>query len=323
MKDLLLWSPGVVNQSLDPSPNLGDLIIEEYVLSELSSIFCVDPQNIPRIATHQRLRPGDRQKARNADHVFVGGSNLLSSYMDGYFQWDLIMSDALRVRNAILMGAGWWRDQGTCNRYTKYLLWAALSWKGWHSVRDGQALQHLQNIGFKRVLNTGCPTMWSLAEKDLSSISTTRATKALLMLTDYDRHEKHDADLVQLIQNSYQEVFFWPQGAGDRDYAIELGFQGTMLNRSLPALDALLASEVDLDYLGTRLHGGIRCLHSGKRGLVIEVDNRAREIGKDTKLPTVPRGDFDTIRSWLQKSAPVSLSLPTANIAKWKSQFDR
>lgn len=311
----------MINQALRPSPNLGDLIIEEFVLRELQSMFDVTADEIPRMATHQRLRPVERKLAKEADHVFVGGSNLLSSYMDGYFQWDLILSDALRVRNAILMGAGWWRDQGVCNRYTKCLLSAALSWRGWHSVRDSQALKQLQQIGFKRVLNTGCPTMWSLAQKDTASLRTTRASQALLMLTDYDRDETNDRRLVDLLQSSYSQVYFWPQGMADRDYALELGFRGTILDRSLPGLDELLASEDDLDYIGTRLHGGIRCLHRDKRILIIEVDNRAREIGKDTRLPTVARGDFETIESWIQQSDPVELNLPHENIAQWKAQF--
>ena len=318
---ILVWSPGISDHSGAPSSNLGDLIIEEYVLEELATVFDLDPGSIPRIATHQRLRPRDRQMAKDANQVFVGGSNLLSSYMDGYFQWDLIMSDAIQVRKAILMGAGWWRDQGVCNRYTKMLLWMALSWKGWHSVRDNQALAQLKNIGFKRVLNTGCPTMWSLAKKDTSSIPTTQASDVLLMLTDYDRDKKNDAAIVTLLQESYSNVFFWPQGTQDLEYAKELGFRGTVLDRSIAGLDSLLNSHDDLDYVGTRLHGGIRCLHHNKRALIIVVDNRAREIGKDTRLQTVARGDLDTVRNWIKRSQPIALVLPTDDIDRWKSQF--
>lgn len=317
----LVWSPGMLTQSGRPSPNLGDLIIERCVLLELAKIFGIDHRSIDRIATHERLTPPARRKIADSSHIIVGGSNLLSSYMDGYFQWDLIMSDALRVRRSILMGAGWWRDQGACNRYTKLLLWAALSWKGWHSVRDSQAKTHLAQIGFKRVLNTGCPTMWRLLDANLEEIRTKQCSRALLMLTDYHQDEEADKQIVHIMSEAYDEVFFWPQGIGDKAYAERLGFNGFFLDRTLGALDEFLDLYQEVDYLGTRLHGGIECLSKNKRCLTIAIDNRTREIASDTGLPSVPRGDIDAVRKWIDGSEPVTLRLPKSDIERWKSQF--
>lgn len=318
----LLWSPGIKNHRGDLSLNLGDQIIEQAVTHELHKVFGTNLE-IDKISTHQRLGPGERQLVKDADSVIVGGSNLLSSYMDGYFQWDLTMANALSVHRAILMGAGWWKDQGKCNRYTQALLWTVLSWKGLHSVRDSQALAHLQAIGIRNVVNTGCPTMWPFLDQDTSSIRITKGDSVLVMLTDYYPEPEVDRRLLKLLSDSYGKVFFWPQGKGDMKYALELGFSGTMLDYSLEALDQLLCNEPLLDYLGTRLHGGVRCLKAGKRCLTIEVDNRAREIACDTDLPTVVRGDFEAIQKWIQGSKPFRLKLPGKEISRWRAQFKK
>lgn len=318
---IFLWSPGVSNHTGKPSDNLGDLVIEESVRAELVSTFeRIDKLEVA--STHMRLTPAERRLARQADHIIVGGSNLLSSYMDGYFQWDLIMSDAIAMRRAILMGAGWWKEQGVCNRYTKLLLGAALSWRGWHSVRDSYALKKLKQVGFRKVLNTGCPTMWRFAGRDFSDHSRKTAPKVLVMLTDYYPAPKQDKALLDLLNRRYEEVVLWPQGAGDEKYAKELEFDGMMLESSLPALDRFLESEDRLDYIGTRLHGGIRCLNAGHRIMIIEVDNRAREISTDTGLPTVPRGDLESIEKWIQESEEIVLKLPVREIQDWKNQFE-
>ncbi|NBD37245.1 MAG: polysaccharide pyruvyl transferase family protein [Verrucomicrobia bacterium] len=320
-KRLLLWTPGIETHGGRPSANLGDLIIEEAVEAELRTLF---PQwEMQKVSTHLRFGPAHRRQAREADLIVVGGSNLLSSYMDGYFQWDLTMVNAVAARGSVLMGAGWWRDQGVANRYTKILLNLVLSRKFKHSVRDGQAAARLREIHIPKVLNTACPTMWKLAEMDLSRLRTKPAEKVLCMLTDYYPEPELDRRLLDLLKERYKTVYFWPQGLGDEIYSRELSFDGVLLDRNLEALDELLATETELDYVGTRLHGGVRCLKAGKRCLTLEVDNRAREIGKDTGLPTAARSDLEAVRKWTEGSDPVQLRLPRESIQEWKGQFAR
>jgi hypothetical protein len=141
------------------------------------------------------------------------------------------------------------------------------------------------------------------------------------MLTDYDRNPALDRQLLELASRYYDRMYLWPQGQGDAAYASELGYTGRIIDRSLAALDELLATEQALDYLGTRLHGGIRCLKAGKRCLIIEVDNRAREIGRDTSLPTIARDDLAGIQKWIKGSSEVRLWLPVEEIANWRRQF--
>lgn len=56
---------------------------------------------------------------------------------------------------------------------------------------------------------------------------------------------------------------------------------------------------MDIDYVGTRLHGKIRVLNREKRAIILAVDNRAIEIANDTALPVVRREDIQ--KSWILK----------------------
>lgn len=319
-KQLVLWSPGIESHGGRASANLGDLIIEEYIRDELEKIFA--DWEVKRIATHRRLGPAQRRLVKGSDLVIVGGSNLLSSYMDGYFQWDLTMANAWAARGAVLLGAGWWRDQGPPNRYTKVLLHLVLSRKYQHSVRDGQAKKHLREAGIKKVLNTAWPTMWGLAEMAPERIRTTKGKQVLCMLTDYWPAPETDTGLLELLKSRYGKLYIWPQGRGDMEYVRDLGFGEYLTEGGIASLDGVLEAEKDLDYVGTRLHGGIRCMRKGKRCMTLETDNRAREIGRDTGLPTLPREDLAGVAAWIDGSKPVKLSLPMEAIEEWRGQFD-
>ena len=116
-------------------------------------------------------------------------------------------------------------------------------------------------------------------------------------------------------------VAFWPQGRDDFDYERDLGFDGVILERSLTALDAFLGSCKSIDYVGTRLHGGIRCLKAGARCLILTIDNRARSISHDTGLPTAARGDHRALERWIEGAPAPNLLLPERAINMWRGQF--
>ena len=96
-----------------------------------------------------------------------------------------------------------------------------------------------------------------------------------------------------------------------------------VLERTLEALDACLSAFVDLDYVGTRLHGGIKCLIAGKRSLILEVDNRAAEIAKETGLPALPRTDMANIEKWVKVGWKSELWIDEKPVRKWREQFAR
>jgi hypothetical protein len=55
--------------------------------------------------------------------------------------------------------------------------------------------------------------------------------------------------------------------------------------------------------------------------LIIEVDNRATEIARDTNLPTVKREDFDFIEKWIGCSEPLNLRLQTGAQQQWRDRL--
>ena len=316
---ICVFDPGIEDNQGTLSSNLGDLVIQDAVTRELRAVFG-DGEPL-RISTQTRISAELMRRMRACTHRFVGGTNLLASKMRQYRQWEISLVDAWRIDDAILLGVGWWDYQNNPDFYTRVVLRAALSRTAVHSVRDSYTLAKLRSIGFENVINTGCPTMWPLADLNPHAIPIEKADIALLMLTDYRPEPELDRRLFELLRASYSRVYFWPQGRADLEYVRGLGLDCEMLDHSLPALDDFLRTSIGVDYVGTRLHGGVHCLLAGRRSLVLEVDNRAREIARDTGLPTTPRNDFDAIRQWIAGPTQVAITMNTGAIAAWRRQF--
>jgi polysaccharide pyruvyl transferase WcaK-like protein len=317
--NVFVFDPGVMNGPNGVSSNLGDLIIREAVLNELGDVF--GDATTTCVSSHEWLPASAVASLRSADLVFVGGTNLLSSNMNRYRQWKINLRSAVRIRRAVLLGVGWWQYQKPANLYTRCLLWTALSGKYLHSVRDEYTKEKLKQAGIHNVLNTGCPTMWRLTPALLSKIPITKADTALCATTDYNKNPALDLAFLTAVGRLYKRVFIWPQGSQDTEYLSELRVRAEILPHSYDALLQFLNSDVHFDYIGTRLHAGIRCLNAGKRSLVIIVDNRGREISRDTGLHCVERGDLNALEQWVRVPMPVVLKLNTQAIEKWKSQF--
>ncbi|MBE9091821.1 hypothetical protein IQ232_19440 [Microcystis aeruginosa LEGE 11464] len=95
-----------------------------------------------------------------------------------------------------------------------------------------------------------------------------------------------------------------------------------ILERSLTAFDDLLKSTV-IDYVGTRLHGGIRALQNSRRAFIIAVDNRALEISKDTQLPVTHRNNLSTLSENINKNFEFTLKINRINIEKFKTNLNK
>jgi hypothetical protein len=172
-----------------------------------------------------------------------------------------------------------------------------------------------------RSLNTSCPTLWNLTEERCGAISNTRSANVLTTLTSYRPNVESDTATLKLLQKSYDKVYFWSQQFEDLAYLRSLGsFNFEIIDPNTNAYSAFLR-ENDADYVGSRLHGGIRALQNNKRSLIISVDNRATEIGKDTDLPVVKREDIAAIEKWIEHPANTRIRLPLSAISQWRQQF--
>jgi polysaccharide pyruvyl transferase WcaK-like protein len=328
---LCVLDPGIQKHDGTPSDNLGDLIIQDAVNRELSSLF--GKTETISYSTHEPLSHAQLKVVADSSLVFVGGTNLLSSNMSDiqfnnpvgtdwvWRQWKISLYDALKLKNAILLGVGWWQYQRPPGPLTRLLLKSVLSSTILHSVRDSYTEAMLRSIGIDNVINTGCPTMWPINDMDMDNFPNEKAPNVLVMITDYLKDFEADRKLFQMLSSKYQNVYLWPQGSLDKSYLAELGISAQVLDRDFGSFKSFVKSGIPFDYVGTRLHGGIWCLLNKKRSLILAVDNRATEIAKDTGLPVVSRADFAAINQWIDQPSKPSIRLPVESINRWKKQF--
>ena len=97
----------------------------------------------------------------------------------------------------------------------------------------------------------------------------------------------------------------------------------TILGNSLDSLQANNYLKDNLDYVGSRLHGGIYALRHGKRSLILAVDNRALEIHKDTNLPVIPREATDGLAEIINSEWATEINLPQEAIDQFINQFKK
>ncbi len=303
---------------LDPSlhsRNAGDDIISQAVRAELVSLVGSEP---PRLPTQLPLSAAQRQAVDDAGIAFVGGTNLLSSNMPMYRQWKLSPRAGHYFRNkAVLLGVGWWQYQSEPNIYTRHVYRNVLSRQLSHAARDQYTADRLSRLGLP-TLNTCCVTTWNLPERP--EVSAEPGSRVVLTLTDYNKSPDDDRALYNLLTDSYDEVVLWPQGSGDAAYAARLGLSMEVLDEGTASLDAALRVP-STDYVGTRLHAGIRSLQLGCRTVILAVDNRATEMARDVNLPVVGRGDRDGLTRALQRTEQMALRLPHAAISAWRAQM--
>lgn len=298
------------------STNLGDQIIMEAVRAGLEDV--VGGAIVTAVASHDRMGPKGRRLVREADAVIAGGSNLISSRMWFRSVWRLAPRDAFLGMNTILMGIGWYQFQSRPDPYSAWLLKRVLNPSVAHSVRDSHAQGMLASIGVGHTINTGCPTIWGLADAGRAPIPTAKATDVVTTVNSYIKNPAADRKMIEILRARYRTVHAWVQTAEDDAYLRALDPAIEIIEPSLAAFDRLLLGAADLDYVGNRLHGGIRALQHGRRAIIVEIDNRAKEMGRNFNLPTVERTDFDRLTAMIDGPLPIAVRPPVAAIAAWK-----
>jgi len=303
--------------------NLGNQIIMDAVDNILNEIFQDD--FIYRLQYAEKFGRQSLSYIKKSDFTFFGGTNSLSSQMNKYSQMGFTVSDLLFIKNKLtLLGVGWWQYQPLPNIYTKFFLKNLLSNNILHSVRDSYTKEMLSKIGIYNVVNTSCPTTWKLTYEHCLSIPSKKSENVLITLTDYNKSTELDKKLLDLVFKKYKKVYYWIQGNGDLEYIDS--FNNLDKNKLIiigPKLflyDEVLQEE-DVDYIGTRLHAGIRAIQKSKRVLILAIDNRAKEISKDINLNIADRDDFSAISNFISNSYKTELNIPFENIEKWEGQF--
>jgi len=303
------------------SDNIGDEIIMDSINRIIRDIF--PSAYIWRIASHERLSKRTKEFILRSSMCLIGGTNILSSYISYDALWPIDESDAkiFNEIDTVCVGTGWNDYMENPGEEASYILRLALSKNTIHSVRDSYTKDKMCHIGI-RSINTSCPTTWMLNKKHCNKIPQKKAENALVTLTAWRKNPEKDSEIIKTIERSYKNLFFFPQMCEDYYYFKSLCDSNVkIVNPSLKDLDSVLSNE-DIDFIGTRLHGGIRALQKKKRTLILSVDNRSKEIKKDINIPVLDRnGDLHEIEDWIHGNRKTDIKIPKRNIDLWKKQF--
>lgn len=302
--------------------NMGDEIINDYISKQLNDIF--GNTFYVRISTRDRISKRSANLINWSEYAFVCGTNLLASNVRKRKQWNISFVDSLRNnKKFILFGTGWWQYQNNPDLYTSIVYKNILSHDITHSVRDSYSEEMLKKAGINNVVNTACPTMWGLTPDHCKKIPCEKAKNVITTLTDYMKNPESDMEFLRILKRLYDKIYIWLQSPMDFSYiqSLKLNFDVDIIEPGLIAYDKAL-QEIDADYVGTRLHGGIRALNFRHRSIIIGVDNRANEIAKDTNLVVVDRSAIsEQLPAKIESAWSTEIHLPEENILLWKRQF--
>lgn len=308
--------------------NVGDNIIMECVDRELAYVTERNfvyrmPTHLPAFHSYAVWRKSSVVKNyTNCDYKFVGGSNLLvKDLLTHYPQWNVNIFNYQPLAGCVLVGVGAGAGDSS-NSYTKRVYQKMLSHEYYHSVRDERSKEYVESLGLK-ALNTGCVTMWALTPEFCAKIPMHKADNVVFTLTARGEADPRDQKMIDVLQENYEHVTVWLQG--DRDEAYLRKFRNTDGIEIIPphkaAYEKVLQRE-NIEYVGTRLHGGIYALRHQKRATIISIDERAASISADTGLITLSKDDVDGLASLVQGEIQTSLNIPFDRIAQWKAQFE-
>ena len=305
--------------------NLGDHIIMHYCSHILDEMF---PKHQKfSISTHRMPTAAEEKSVTKYKYKFICGTNLLTSYIEHHWRW--ILPDGIRrkfhFRNSILLGVGWGEYQGACSDYSRTVYNIMLNPVLIHSVRDQYTQEKLRDAGINNVINTGCPTTWALTPEFCKDIPTRKAKDVVTTITDYRQDIERDNEMLRILSQNYDHVYLWPQGSKDKEYlrTLDIPQNLTTISASLKAYEEVLA-QGGVDYVGTRLHAGVHALNHKIRSIILAVDNRATEMGRDVNLPVIQRDDIShALESMIQADRPTEIQINQKNIDLFKSQFAR
>ena len=94
--------------------NVGDEIIMRAVDDAVFTTF--PPARNCRVPSHEKIGRTSLSLIRHSDYAILGGSNILSSYMNKYKQWKIDLIDSMFIKHKVVtLGVGWRNYQGAPN----------------------------------------------------------------------------------------------------------------------------------------------------------------------------------------------------------------
>lgn len=310
--------------------NLGDEIILQCLEDEMS--FLLEDSFIMRFGTHvknldiRRYLFGSQklQFAYDADFKLIMGTNLLSRDIKAtQAQWPIGNLDSWIYDNCIMAGVGTTLGEGKTTEYSKKIYNRILRPDFYHSVRDEESKRLLEDVGFKAI-NTGCPTLWKLTPELCKQIPTKKANKVIFSLSGYKAQQNRamDRELINVLKDNYDELIFWCQTSRDELYLDTFDdVKDIQRIYSLKKYSEIL-NEGNVDYVGTRLHGGVYAMQHKVRSIVISIDHRARGFHDTNNLCICERDDIpEKLADMINAEIVTDIRLRQDDIDRWKAQF--
>lgn len=300
------------------SDNLGDEIINDYCNKIFNEIkLC----KVDRVPTHTYPDNYEEKFLSKTSLKIITGTNLLSPKINE-IGWHRPTKLNMQT-NLVLLGVGWCGYSNSSNGFTRLFYNTMLMKDALHSVRDSYTESKLRELGLTNIVNTACPTMWRLTPELCKLIPVKKANRVITTITDYSQDQENDWYMLDTLLKYYDKVYVWLQGKYDLEYLYKYPkFKNLIcVNKCLSCYDSILKDE-DLDYIGTRLHAGIRALNMQKRSFIVAIDNRALEIAKDTNLPIIERNSLKKdLRKMIVNDYITDIHIPIDSINMWKDQF--
>lgn len=314
------------------SSNRGDEIIfnsaEEYLERLLKNSYTMYfGTHVRNISLYHLQKNNLKVKyANEADYKFILGTNLLTAnIIRSLGQWQIGILDRRIYKNSILMGVGTTMNHGTLTHITKTMYEQILRKDIAHSVRDEESLELLSTIKGIDVINTGCPTLWKLTDEVCSKIPVDKSPNVIITVSGHTklRNQEKDQLLINVIEKNYDKIYLWVQTSEDENYFRMLNHkkEATMIY-SFKDYDAVCKNG-KVDYVGTRLHGGIYAMQSGVRAIIVEIDHRAEGIRKTNHINTIKREEIsaENLENMINSTIKTEIYLKEKEIREWTSQF--
>lgn len=322
MKSILLFDTSIATF------NTGDEIIMESIKKNWPELFKHNytrtfPAHTPSFRLWQFLLNRNCAKYADVDLKFICGTNILYTNM---FRpaplWNVFYGNTSIQEGTICIGAGVGVNSSKTTLYTKLLFNKILSHKYIHSVRDDKTKQYLEQMGLK-ACNTGCPTLWGLSPEFCKEIPQEKSNAVVFTLTGYQPDIENDKAMIAVLRTSYDKLYFWPQSLGDLQYLKSITSINDIeiVTPNLMCFDELL--NLNIDYVGNRLHGGIYAMQHKCRAIIVAIDYRATEMAKSYSIKCIDRKDIkEKLLDMINSNWETRISgLDFNRIDNWKRQF--
>ncbi len=325
MKRIILFDTSVATQ------NKGDEIIMESIRQVMQPVLKDAfvhsyPTHLVSFPFAHNFSSPKARLANVSNYKFICGTNLFWTRM---FRINPLLNVNIfncgPYTGSVLLGVGY--DAEQCGEhigpYSRYLWRKVLSHEYIHSTRDDKTKKYLEMMGLKAV-NTGCPTLWPLTPKHCAQIPTKKADKVVFTLSSTGGEKpENDKQIIELLLKNYKEVYFWSQTFGGFK-SVKSYPQASRLKYINPDLGAYCAflQENDVDYIGTRLHGGVYAMQQKKRAIILSVDHRAEEF-KKYNIQSLSEYDLIGLENMINTDFQTKITIDYGVIEKWMGQFLR